>query len=238
MATSAKRPLVGRLGGSVSTRVLGLTDRPVLLVGPMVSPRLRITRPTLVIGVGPIGTCRRRRVDDCFLDADVPGRRPVGRRGRPDRRRASRLGRHGRGGARQVVRRAARRRRSAGVLAGASRRRTGLWVEDFAGQIADAVLVATSARWTDAQRHWHSETRELVRHSAHPVLVVPAAGGALPPESPAAVSSDVSSAQKNRLPSRSFRLRSAGSSREPVASVGWPSTWRVGRAFPDQLRGR
>ena len=38
----------------MSTRVLGSTDRPVLLVGPMVSLRSRITWPTLVIGVGPM----------------------------------------------------------------------------------------------------------------------------------------------------------------------------------------
>ena len=46
-------------------------------------------------------------------------------------------------------------------------------LDDFAGHIVDPVLVATSVRWTDGQRHWHSETRELVRHSTHPVLVVP-----------------------------------------------------------------
>ena len=60
----------------------------------------------------------------------------------------------------------------------------GFWLEDFAEHIADPILVATSARWTDDQRHWHSETRELVGQSTHPVLVVPAAGGAPPPDSP------------------------------------------------------
>ena len=62
--------------------------------------------------------------------------------------------------------------------------------------IADPVLVATSARWTDGQRHWHSETRELVSHSTHPVLVVPAVAArrrrtALP-AAPAATPRDVS----------------------------------------------
>ena len=128
MATSAKRPLVGRLGGSVSTRVLALTDRPVLLVGPMVSPRLRIARPTLVVGVGPMEHAGVAVSTIASWTQTFPGDDPwvvevVPTAGGPADPADS-----GRGGAPPAVRRAARRRRGAGVLAGASRRRTRLLV--------------------------------------------------------------------------------------------------------------
>ena len=127
MATSAKRPLIGRLGGSVSTRVLALTDRPVLLVGPMVSPRLRIARPTLVVGVGPMEHAGVAVSTIASWTQTFPGDDPwvvevVATAA--DRRR-------GRGGAPPAVRRAARRCRRAGVVAGASGRRTRLLVGGF-----------------------------------------------------------------------------------------------------------
>jgi len=197
MATSAKRPLVGRFGGSVSTRVLGLTDRPVLLVGPMVSPRLRIVRPTLVVGVGPMEHAGVAVSTIASWTQTFPGHDPwvvevvptAGGRADPaDTGAAARV--------RSYVELLADAgvRASSRVLHGGE---PGFWVEDFAQQVADPVLVATSARWTDAQRRWHSETRELVRHSTHPVLVVPAAGGVPPPESPAAEPGDASSASED-----------------------------------------
>ena len=84
----------------------------------------------------------------------------------------------------------------------------GFWLEDFAEHIADPILVATSARWTDGQRHWHSETRELVRQSTHPVLVVPAAAArrrrtALPPRPPPRLATS-RWRPTIRLPSRNF----------------------------------
>ncbi len=48
-------------------------------------------------------------------------------------------------------------------------------LEQFAEGVADPVYLAVSARWTDARFHRHSVTRNLVRRSTTPVLVVPAA---------------------------------------------------------------
>ena len=161
MATSAKRPLVGRLGGNVSTRVLALTDRPVLLVGPMVSPRLRIARPTLVVGVGPMEHAGVAVSTIASWTHTFPGDDPWVVEVVPT---ATDLAE---GGA------AANLRPYVELLAGAGVRASsrvihggepGFWLEDFAEHIADPILVATSARWTDGQRHWHSESRELVRH--------------------------------------------------------------------------
>ena len=233
MATSAKRPLVGRLGGSVSTRVLALTDRPVLLVGPMVSPRLRIARPTLVVGVGPMEHAGVAVSTIASWTQTFPGDDPwvvevvptaAGPIDPADAGAAAHL--------RPYVELLAGAgvRASSRVLQGGE---PGFSLEDFAEHIADPVLVATSARWTDGQRHWHSETRELVRHSTHPVLVVPAAGGAPPPDSPAPRPPRPATSRWRptiRLPSRSFPWRRAGSSCAPVASVGWPSTWTIGHA--------
>ena len=183
MATSAKRPLVGRLGGSVSARVLALTDQPVLLVGPMVSPRLGITRPTLVVGVGPmehagVAVSTIASWTQTFSGDDPWVVEVVETAGSVDP---------------AAVGEAPHLRPYVELLAGAGVRASsrvlqggepGFVLEDFAEHVADPVLVATSARWTDGQLHWHSETRELVRQSTHPVLVVPAADGAPPPDSP------------------------------------------------------
>ena len=183
MATSAKRPLVGRLGGNVSTRVLALTDRPVLLVGPMVSPRLRIARPTLVVGVGPREHAGVAVSTIASWTHTFPGDDPWVVEVVPTATDPAEAGA------------AANLRPYVELLAGAGVRASsrviqggepGFWLEDFAEHIADPILVATSARWTDGQRHWHSETRELVRRSTHPVLVVPAAGGTPPADSAAA----------------------------------------------------
>ena len=235
MATSAKRPLVGRLGGSVSTRVLALTDRPVLLVGPMVSPRLRIARPTLVVGVGPMEHAGVAVSTIASWTQTFPGDDPwvvevVPTAAGPADPAAVGAAAHLRPYVELLA--GAGVRASSRVLQGGE---PGFWLEDFAEHIADPVLVATSARWTDGQRHWHSETRELVRQSTHPVLVVPAAGGAPPPDSPARRARRHAPRRARwrptiRLPWRSFPWRPAGSSSAPVASVGWPSTWTVGRA--------
>ena len=53
MATTARRPAVGHLLGSVTERVLQLVDQPVLLIGPHVPPTVSLTRPTLIACVDP-----------------------------------------------------------------------------------------------------------------------------------------------------------------------------------------
>ena len=225
MATSAKRPLIGRLGGSVSARVLALIDRPVLLVGPMVSPRLRIARPTLVVGAGPMEHAGVAVSTIASWTQTFPGDDPwvvevVATAADP--------------GA------AADLRSYVELLAGAGVRvssrvlqggEPGFWLEDFAEHIADPVLVATSARWTDGQLHWRSETRELVRQSSHPVLVVPAAGGAPPPDSLAAAPAvrDVSLPTGDQA-MEELPVATCWELVRTVASEGWPSTWTVGRA--------
>ena len=243
MATSAKRPLVGRLGGSVSTRVLALTDRPVLLVGPMVSPRLRIARPTLVVGVGPMEHAGVAVSTIASWTQTFPGDDPwvvevvptaAGPADPAD------------------VGAAAHLRPYVELLAGAGVRASsrvlqggepGFWLEDFAEHIADPILVATSARWTDGQLHWHSETRELVRHSTHPVLVVPAAGGAPPPDSPAGRARrharDVSLATEDPTADGGASRGDLLGARPHASrrSVG-RQRGRSGAHLPDQLRGR
>jgi nucleotide-binding universal stress UspA family protein len=58
-------------------------------------------------------------------------------------------------------------------------------LEVFGEHLSDPVFVATSVRWTDGRPHWHSTTRQLVRGSTRPVLVVPAvSGGLAAPRSP------------------------------------------------------
>ncbi len=243
MATSAKRPVVGRLGGSVSTRVLALTDRPVLLVGPMVSPRLRIARPTLVVGVGPMEHAGLAVSTIASWTQTFPGDDPWVVEVVPTADSAADPA---------DVGAAAHLRPYVELLAGAGVRTSsrvlhggepGFWLEDFAEQIADPILVATSARWTDGQLHWHSETRELVRQSTHPVLVVPAGAGAPPPDSPAAAPAattrDVSSAAAGpECHRRACRGDMLGA--RPHASrrsVG-RHRGRSGADLPDQLRGR
>jgi hypothetical protein len=48
------------------------------------------------------------------------------------------------------------------------------WLEEFAETVDEAVLVVSSAHWTDWDTHWHSATRCLLHTTARPVLVVPA----------------------------------------------------------------
>ena len=47
-------------------------------------------------------------------------------------------------------------------------------LEEFGTRLRDPIFVATSVRWTDGRVHWRSATRQLVRRSSRPVLVVPA----------------------------------------------------------------
>ena len=47
------------------------------------------------------------------------------------------------------------------------------WLEDFTANLASAIYVTASDRYTDGRRHLRSTTRDLIRRGRHPVLVVP-----------------------------------------------------------------
>ena len=56
MATTARRPVLGHLLGSVTEQVLATIDQPVLLVGPGVPAELRWTAPTPVLCIDATDT--------------------------------------------------------------------------------------------------------------------------------------------------------------------------------------
>jgi nucleotide-binding universal stress UspA family protein len=167
MATSARAALTGHFLGSVSEEVLGLVDRPVLLVGPRVTTAPQLAAPTLV-------AC----VDDADLAAAaapaiVAWTRTFGGR-------TTRVAEVVASGRDEPVHAArfARLLAGAGVAAAAPEvlRADGdpsAALLDFGERISDPIYVATSMRWTDGRLHWHSTTRRLVQRSTRPVLVVP-----------------------------------------------------------------
>jgi nucleotide-binding universal stress UspA family protein len=172
MATTAKAPVRRHFLGSVTESVLARVDGPVLLIGPHVPPSCNLDSPTLVACVDETDAA----------DAALPviadwvhtfgGGRPwcaevipTSPASRDPVRAASRLGRY------------AARLAAYGVDATWKVLRGGdpmNWIADFAESVDDAVLVASSARWTDWDTHRHSATRSLVRTTSRPVLVVPA----------------------------------------------------------------
>jgi nucleotide-binding universal stress UspA family protein len=181
MATTAKAPVRRHFLGAVTESVLAGVDGPVLLVGPNVAATCSLNSPTLVACVDSTDTA------DAALPVIAEWVRTFGG-GRPccaevippvaddwsDVRAASRLGYY-----------AARLTEygvdaSWKVLHGDDPM---AWLEDFAETVDEAVLVASSAHWTDWDTHWHSATRCLVHTTPRPVLVVP-------PRRAAAVSSE------------------------------------------------
>jgi nucleotide-binding universal stress UspA family protein len=184
MATSAKPPLAGHLFGNVVEEVLGAIDQPVLLVGPNVPTSHGVRRPTLVACVDHTDVAA----------ASVPAiARWVGTFGGaetwvteviPTSGVASAPGGSASGHVRHIAQLLADVDVSAswGVLHGDE---PDIQLEEFGDQMSDPVFVATSVRWTDGRPHWHSTTRQLVRGSTRPVLVVPAvSGGLAAPRSP------------------------------------------------------
>jgi nucleotide-binding universal stress UspA family protein len=176
MATTARAPVRRNHLGTVTESVLARVDGPVLLAGPSVSSTCSLNSPTLVACVDDNDTA------DVALPVITGWMRTFGggrpwcaevippAAGTPGRVRAgSRLGHY------------AARLAEYGVDASWKVLHGGdpmSWLEDFAETVEDAVLVASSARWTNWETHWHSATRCLVHTTTRPVLVVPARQGA------------------------------------------------------------
>jgi nucleotide-binding universal stress UspA family protein len=136
MATSAKRPVLGHMLGSVSEAVLRLIDRPVLFVGPHVPADFTAANPTLIhcVDSGSPRAAAAAAIDVWTQTFRGPPTHTAEIAGRDEPPPVS--------------------------------------LERIAGQFRGAVFVCTSTNLTSGH-HWHSVTRELVRRSVHPVLVVP-----------------------------------------------------------------
>jgi nucleotide-binding universal stress UspA family protein len=171
LATSATAPGRRHFLGTLTESVLARVDKPVLLVGPNVPATCRLNTPTLVACVDSTDTA------DAALPVVADWVRTFGG-GRPccaeviataagdwsDVRAASRL--------RDYAVRLTEYRIDASwkVLHGGDPM---AWLEEFAETVNEAVLVVSSADWTDWDTHWHSAIRCLLHTTARPVLVVP-----------------------------------------------------------------
>ena len=168
-----ERHCAGPLRGSVVDEVLAAIDQPVLLVGPHVpalgdvaaADTCRLHRPYRRSGHGrsggrPLGRHVRRH-------------RHLGHRGGPDRTAGTSPGDSSSEHVRHFARLLAEVgvESSWGVLHGDE---PDVRLEEFGTRLRDPIFVSTSGRWTDGRLHWHSTTRQLVRRSTRPVLVVPA----------------------------------------------------------------
>jgi nucleotide-binding universal stress UspA family protein len=172
MATSAKRPLVGRLLGSVTEGVLALAEHPVLLVGPKVPSTFVWHSPTPVVCVDasdraaqivPAVTAWVRTFSSSsihVLAVVPPTTDPMSRsvESAPVRHVVDRLQQDGVEATWDVVHGG----------------EPEYWLEKYTAHIAEPLFVTSSARWSDGRPHWHSATRQLVRRTTAPVLVVPA----------------------------------------------------------------
>jgi nucleotide-binding universal stress UspA family protein len=171
MATTAKAPIGHHALGTVTESVLTHVAAPVLLVGPRVSDDFALGKPTLVACVDETGAADAALpVIAAWAGTFGGGRAWVAEV-------ASDLATRGHSAAVPRVRQYADWLRANGldvswrVLHGADPARS---LENFALTVEDAVLVASSARWTDWEPHLHSATRRLVHASTRPVLVVAA----------------------------------------------------------------
>jgi nucleotide-binding universal stress UspA family protein/nitroimidazol reductase NimA-like FMN-containing flavoprotein (pyridoxamine 5'-phosphate oxidase superfamily) len=171
MATSAKGSLAAQFLGGVTEDVLSLIDRPLLLVGPRVPSDCEPAHPT------PVVCIERSDVAEAAVPAIASWSRTFGGRdpllaelpdGSADR---------GASPTSAQVESFESLLSAEGIDAG----RTTVhgdhfdsWLDDLAEQVADAVVVSTSARWSDKRSRGRSTTRRLVQRSTRPVLVVPA----------------------------------------------------------------
>ena len=172
MATTAQRPAIGHVLGSVTERVLQLVEQPVLLVGPHVPSAFSLTRPTPIACVDPqddpsvmVATVIRWMEsftsDDPWIVEVLPRANSGSIVGLVESAHAHRVSRElARAGVKAAWE----------VLHGRHPERP---LEEFAHELEDPIFVTASTRWTDGRWHWHSVTRQLVHRSEHPVLVVP-----------------------------------------------------------------
>jgi nucleotide-binding universal stress UspA family protein len=172
MATTAKAPVRRHFLGTVTESVLARVDGPVLLLGPHVPATRSLDSPTVVACVDETDAADAALPVIAGWVQTFGGGRPCCAEVIPTAagtgghvRAASRLGEY------------AARLAAYGVDASWKVLHGGDptdWLADFAETVEDAVLIATSARWTDWDTHRHSATRCLVHTTARPVLVVPA----------------------------------------------------------------
>ena len=171
MAARASR--AGHMRGSVVDDVLEAVDQPVLLVGPQVQLSGSLQKPTLVIctdstnaSVTAVPVVARWVATFGATDTWVTEVVPIRTAGTSNGDSSS-----------EHVRHFARRLAEVGVesswglLHGDE---PDVRLEEFGTRLRDPIFVCTSGRWTDGRLHWHSTTRQLVRRSTRPVLVVPA----------------------------------------------------------------
>jgi nucleotide-binding universal stress UspA family protein/nitroimidazol reductase NimA-like FMN-containing flavoprotein (pyridoxamine 5'-phosphate oxidase superfamily) len=170
MATSAKGSLAAQFLGGVTEDVLSLIDRPLLLVGPRVPAGCELADPT------PVVCIERSDVAEAAVPAIISWKRTFGG---PDpwlAELADARGETGPPGSSAVE--------SFGTLLAAEgidavpakvqQSEVDAWLDDLASQVSDAVVVSTSARWSDKHARGRSTTRRLVQRSPRPVFVVPA----------------------------------------------------------------
>jgi len=168
MGCGATHPMRLPNAGDVGRNILGTTSQPVLVVGPGVSTTFDPHAP-LIVCAGedrppPLVVTAVERWLGSFDNSDtwvtrvVPTSTDVGRCGARTAEHWTEMLRHNDVPA-QVR-----------ILHGGDPTE---WLNDFVAQLPNGVYVASSSRYTDRRRHLHSTTRDLIRRSRHPVLVVP-----------------------------------------------------------------
>jgi hypothetical protein len=186
----------------VTKSVLTHVAAPVLLVGPQVGDDLVLRRPTLVVCVD------ETRAADAALPVVAAWAGTFGGRAWVAHVTSDRTTRGHRAAVSRVRQYAdllgeSGLEASARVLHGADPVRS---LENFARTVEDAVLVASSTRWTDWEPHLHSTTRRLVQTSTRPVLAV-------------AAGRDLSTAEKPNVLAHA-RTRGRLPAREPRHQIG------------------
>ena len=169
MATSAKASFTAQFLGGVTEDVLGLINRPVLLIGPRVPPDIELGDPTLVACIErgdvaeaavPAITSWMRTFggsDPWLAELTAP---PAESTEQPSLVEPF------------VILLAAEGIR--GVPTQLHGDDAESWLDDLDDRVANSILVSTSVRWTDKHARGRSTTRRLVQRSTRPVLVVPA----------------------------------------------------------------